>query len=57
MQLMQVATRIDKATHDMLRLKAAQWTEELVGAANRALLELESHLEARRRRGLGGGDA
>ena len=57
MQLMQVATRIDKATHDMLRLKAAQWTEELVGAANRALLELDNHLEARRRRGLGGGDA
>ena len=57
MQLVQVATRIDKATHDMLRLKAAQWTEELVGAANRALLELDSHLEARRRRGLGSGDA
>ena len=57
MQLMQVATRIDKATHDMLRLKAAQWTEELVGAANRALLELDNHLEARRRRGLGSGDA
>ena len=57
MQLMQVATRIDKATHDMLRLKAAQWTEELVGTANRALLELDNHLETRRRRGLGGGDA
>jgi len=57
MQLVQVATRIDKATHDMLRLKAAQWTEELIGTANRALLALDDHLEARRRQGLGGGDA
>ena len=57
MQLVQIATRIDKATHDMLRLKAAQWTEELIGAANRALLDLDEHLEARRLRGQGGGDA
>ena len=55
MQLVQIATRIDKAAQDTLRLKAAQWTEELIGAANRALLALDEHLEARRRQGLGGG--
>jgi two-component system sensor histidine kinase RpfC len=54
MQLVQVATRIDKATNDMLRLKAAQWTEELVDAANRALLALDEYLEKRRKAQTGG---
>ena len=54
MQLVQVATRIDKATHDMLRLKATQWTEELSEAANRALLALDEYLEARRKAQTGG---
>ena len=57
MQLVQVSTRIDKATHEMLRLKATQWTEELVEAANRALLALEEYLEQRRKTQTGGGDA
>jgi len=57
MQLVQVATRIDKATHDTLRLKTAQWTEELGEFANRALLALDSYLEERRQAHLGGGDA
>ncbi|MEO8486597.1 MAG: ATP-binding protein [Betaproteobacteria bacterium] len=49
MQLVQVATRIDKASHDMLRLKASQWTEELVDCANRAILALDDYLDQRRR--------
>jgi two-component system sensor histidine kinase RpfC len=48
MQLMQIATRIDKAAHETLRLKSAQWTEELTDCANRALLALDDYLEARR---------
>jgi CheY-like chemotaxis protein/HPt (histidine-containing phosphotransfer) domain-containing protein len=54
MQLVQIATRIEKATHDTLRLKAAQWTEELTAAANRALLALDAHLEQRGREERGG---
>lgn len=57
MQLFQVAARIDKATHEQLRLRAVPWTEELVGAANRARLAIDEHLEARRLQGLGGADA
>lgn len=53
MQLVQIATRIDKASSETLRIKAAQWTEELVGAANRALLALDEHLDERRRRQTG----
>jgi two-component system sensor histidine kinase RpfC len=48
-QLTQLATRIEKATHDTLRLKAAHFTEELDGAVARTLKELEQHLEERRR--------
>ena len=54
MQLLQVATRIDKATHDQLRLKATPWTEELVDCANRTLFALEDHLEKRRKARQGG---
>ena len=48
-QLTQLATRIEKATHDTLRIKAAQFTEELNGAVSRTLKDLEQHLEQRRR--------
>ncbi|CAG0961324.1 two-component system, sensor histidine kinase RpfC [Burkholderiales bacterium] len=54
MQLVQIASRIDKAAHDTLRLKAAQWTEELTDAANRARLALDEYLESRRRAQSGG---
>ena len=47
-QLTQFATRLEKSTHDSLRLRAAQLTEELTGIVARTLLELEKHLEARR---------
>jgi two-component system, sensor histidine kinase RpfC len=47
-QLTQFATRLEKSTHDSLRLRAAQLTEELTGTVARTLLELEKHLEARR---------
>ncbi len=46
-QLTQVATRLEKASHDTLRLKAAQFTEELNGAVSRTLAALERHLEMR----------
>ena len=46
--LAQLASRLDKATHDTLRLKAAQWTEELLAASNAALHALDSYLEHRR---------
>jgi two-component system sensor histidine kinase RpfC len=48
MQLTQIATRIDKATHEMLRQKAVAWTEELTDCANKALLALDDYLEKRR---------
>ncbi len=57
MQLVQIATRIDKAAHEQLRLKAAQWTEELVDCANKAMLALDEYLEARRRAQTGGGSS
>lgn len=57
MQLFQIASRIDKAAHEQLRLRAVPWTEELVSAANRARLAIDEHLDARRQQGLGGGDA
>jgi two-component system sensor histidine kinase RpfC len=53
MQLVQVATRIDKATHDQLRLKATPWTEELIDCANRAIVALDEYL-AKRRQAQGG---
>jgi HPt (histidine-containing phosphotransfer) domain-containing protein len=48
-QLVQLATRFEKASHDVLRLKAAAWSEELMRAADIALAALEQHLEDRRR--------
>jgi two-component system sensor histidine kinase RpfC len=48
-QLTQVATRLEKATHDVLRLKAAQFTEELHGTVARTLDALEAHLKKQRK--------
>jgi HPt (histidine-containing phosphotransfer) domain-containing protein len=48
-QLVQIAVRFEKASHDTLRIKAAAWTEELVRATDVALAALEAHLEERRR--------
>ncbi|MEO8740190.1 MAG: ATP-binding protein [Casimicrobiaceae bacterium] len=47
-QLVQLAVRFERAEHDLLRAKAAAWTEELTRAANTALAALDRHLEERR---------
>ena len=47
-QLVQLAVRFERAEHEVLRAKAAAWTEELVRAANAALAALDRHLEERR---------
>ncbi len=49
-QLVQLAIRFEKAGHDVLRLKAVTWTEELVRAADAAFAVLDKHLEERQRR-------
>ena len=49
-QLVQLAIRFEKAGHDVLRMKAAAWTEELVRAADAAFTALDKHLEERQRR-------
>ncbi|HZQ59834.1 MAG TPA: ATP-binding protein, partial [Casimicrobiaceae bacterium] len=49
-QLMMIATRFEKATHEMLRLNAAKWTEELTKATDAALVILDQHVEIHRRR-------
>jgi two-component system sensor histidine kinase RpfC len=49
-QLVQLAVRLEKASHDTLRAKAAAWIEELGQANTAALAALEQHLEERRRR-------
>ena len=43
-QLTQLARRIEKAGHESLRLKAAQWIEELQQTTHRALAELDHHI-------------
>jgi two-component system sensor histidine kinase RpfC len=48
-QLVQLAIRIEKASHDLLRHKAAAWMEELAHAANTALAVLDQHVEDKRR--------
>ena len=47
-QLMQFATRVDKATHDTMRLKASAWSEELGKVAERTFAALDAHLEFER---------
>ena len=49
-QLVQLAVRFEKAGHEVLRLKAAAWTEELVRATDAALAALDRHIEERRQR-------
>jgi two-component system, sensor histidine kinase RpfC len=47
-QLMQFATRVDKATHDSMRLKASAWSEELGQVAERTFAALDAHLALER---------
>ncbi len=54
--LAHLAGRLDKAPHETLRLKAAQWTEELVRVSDAALQALDAHLEERRRQKIGQSD-
>lgn len=49
-QLVALALRLEKATHDTLRLKASAWTEELVRASDAVVGALETHLAERRQR-------
>jgi two-component system sensor histidine kinase RpfC len=43
-QLLQFAIRLEKANHETLRLKAAQWTDELQRIAARTNAALEEHV-------------
>ena len=49
-QLVQLAIKLEKASHDTLRIRAAAWIEELVQANAATASALEQHLEERRRR-------
>ena len=49
-QLVQFAVRLEKATHDILRTKAASLIEELGAASTATNVALEKHLEERRRK-------
>jgi two-component system sensor histidine kinase RpfC len=49
-QLMQLAVRLEKASYDTLRVKAAPWMEELARASSATQTALERHLEERRKR-------
>jgi HPt (histidine-containing phosphotransfer) domain-containing protein len=46
--LMQFATRVDKATHDTMRLKASMWSEELGQVVERTYAALDAYLELQR---------
>jgi two-component system sensor histidine kinase RpfC len=48
-QLVQLAVRFEKASHDVLRIRAAAWMEELAHAASTALNALDQHVEERQR--------
>jgi two-component system sensor histidine kinase RpfC len=48
-QLVQLALRFEKASHEQLRSKAAAWVEELTHATNSALAALDQHVEDRQR--------
>jgi HPt (histidine-containing phosphotransfer) domain-containing protein len=50
-QLTHLATRLEKSNHELLRLKAAQWTEELHAIVVRTFEALEQYLEKRRSSG------
>lgn len=48
-QLTQIATRIEKSSHDALRVRSGQLIEDLVQSADRAAIEVEKFLEQRKR--------
>jgi HPt (histidine-containing phosphotransfer) domain-containing protein len=48
-QLTQFSVRLEKASHETLRLKSSQWADELVRTATRTYAALEEHLESRRK--------
>ncbi len=48
-QLTQFAVRLEKVTHETLRLKSAQLTEELLRLSERTMAALHEHLEEQRR--------
>ena len=48
-QLMQLAVRLEKASYDTLRVRAAPWMEELARASSATYVALERHLQDRRR--------
>jgi HPt (histidine-containing phosphotransfer) domain-containing protein len=48
-QLVQLALRFEKASHESMRAKAAAWMEELAHAASMALAALDHHVEERQR--------
>jgi two-component system sensor histidine kinase RpfC len=52
-QMLQIATRLDKASHETLRLRATSLIDELRQASNRTSDELARYLEGRRAAGLG----
>jgi len=52
-QMLQIATRLDKASHETLRMRATGLVDELRQASNRTSDELRRYLEGRRAAGLG----
>ncbi len=48
-QLTQFAVRLEKATHETMRLKSVQLTEELGRLSERTMVALHEHVEAQRR--------
>ena len=46
-ELTQFVKRLEKATHESLRLRAAQWIEELQQTSSRALMQLDQHIKQR----------
>lgn len=46
-ELTQFVKRLEKANHESLRLRAAQWIEELQQTSNRALVQLDQHIKER----------
>ena len=49
-QLAHLAARIDKATHDSLRLRAVEWAAELKDVCDTTSTALRDHVDKRRRR-------
>ena len=49
-QLVQLAVRFENASHEVLRIKAAVWMEDLGRAEKAALAALDKHIEERRRK-------